>query len=90
MRAEIEADYAQAAKLKYRVYRLTPAQRAQWMTTTRATHNELLRTAGGDSASLYAGIQQSRKAFAVSRTRAPATARPAGGATRAGASGALN
>ena len=35
VRAEIEADYAQAAKLKYRVYRLTPAQRAQWIAATR-------------------------------------------------------
>jgi len=72
VRAEIEADYAQAAKLKYRVYRLTPAQRAQWIAATRATHNELLRTAGGNSARVYAGIQQSRKAFAASRPVAPA------------------
>jgi len=73
VRAEIEADYAQAAKLKFRVYRLTPAQRAQWITTTRATHNELLRTSGGDSARVYAGIQQSRKQFAASRPAVPGT-----------------
>jgi TRAP-type transport system periplasmic protein len=72
VRAEIEADYAQAAKLKYRVYRLTPAQRAQWIATTRPTHNELLRTAGGDSMRIYAGIQQSRKAYAASRSAAGA------------------
>jgi TRAP-type C4-dicarboxylate transport system substrate-binding protein len=72
VRAEIESDYAQAAKLKYRVYRLTPAQRAQWIAATRPTHDALLRATGGDSARLYAGIQQSRKAYAASRPAAPA------------------
>jgi TRAP-type C4-dicarboxylate transport system substrate-binding protein len=76
VRAEIESDYAQAAKLGYRVYRLTPAQRAQWIATTRTTHNELLRDAGGDSARLYAGIQQARKAFAAARAAAPPAATP--------------
>ncbi len=73
VRAEIEADYAQAAKLKYRVYRLTPAQRAQWMATTRTADKALLAAAGGDSVRLHAGIQQARKAFATSR--APGAAR---------------
>lgn len=73
VRAEIESDYAQAAKLRFRVYRLTPAQRAQWVAALRPTHNELLRAAGADGQRLYAGIQQARKAFAA-RAAAPARA----------------
>lgn len=69
IRAEIETDYAQAARLKFRIYRLTPQQRAQWIAATRPTHPELVRAAGGESARLYAGIQQARKAFEIRQAR---------------------
>lgn len=65
VRAEIESDYAQASKLRFKVYRLTPAQRAQWVAALRPTHKELLRAAGPEADRLYAGIQQARKAFAA-------------------------
>jgi TRAP-type C4-dicarboxylate transport system substrate-binding protein len=76
VRAEIEADYAQAAKLKFRVHRLTPAQRAQWIAALRPTHDELLRAAGAEGRRIYAGIQQARRSFAAAQGGTP---RPAAG-----------
>jgi TRAP-type C4-dicarboxylate transport system substrate-binding protein len=73
VRAEIEADYAQAPQLRFRVHRLTAAQRAQWIAALRPTHNELLRASGPEAARIYAGIQQARKAFAARKAGAAAT-----------------
>ena len=74
VRAEIEADYAQASKLKFQVHRLTSAQRNQWIAALRPTHAELLRASGPDGQRLYAGIQQARQDFAATRRAAAAAA----------------
>jgi TRAP-type C4-dicarboxylate transport system substrate-binding protein len=66
--AEIEADYAQAPQLRFRVHRLAPAQRAQWVAALRPTHDELLRASGPEARRVYAGIQEARKAFAARNT----------------------
>jgi TRAP-type C4-dicarboxylate transport system substrate-binding protein len=62
---EIATDLGNAAKLGFKVYRLTAAQRQQWAQATRGTHAALIADIGGDSARLYAGIAASRKAFAA-------------------------
>lgn len=67
-RDEFASDIANATRLGFRVYRLTPAQRLQWASATRATHADLIAATGGASARLYAGIAASRKAFAATRT----------------------
>jgi C4-dicarboxylate-binding protein DctP len=64
VRAEIATDLREAAKLKFQVHRLTPVQRAAWMTATRGTHPELLRSIGGDSQRLYNLIQAGKKDYA--------------------------
>ncbi len=63
-RAEIAADIAGAAKLRFRAYPLTDAQRARWIATMRPTHAELIREIGGDSARIYAEINRYRAQFA--------------------------
>jgi TRAP-type C4-dicarboxylate transport system substrate-binding protein len=73
VRAEQERDLTQAAALRFKVYRLAPQQKAQWSAATRGTHPELLRSIGGESARLYAGIDQARRKWA---------ARPAAGASQ--------
>lgn len=73
VRAEQERDLAQAAALRFKVYRLAPQQKAQWIAATRGTHLELIRSIGGESARLYAGIEQARRKWA---------SRPAAGSQR--------
>ena len=73
VREEQDADLARAAKLRFKVFRLTAGQRAQWAAVTRATHAELIRSIGGDSARLYAGIETSRKQYAQLRRIAVAS-----------------
>ncbi len=68
-RDESASDIANAAKLGFKVYRLTPAQRQQWAAASRVTHPDLIAATGGASARLYAGIAASRKAFATARTK---------------------
>jgi TRAP-type transport system periplasmic protein len=67
IRAEQERDLAQAAQLRFKVYRLTPAQKAAWVAATRDTPAELARSIGGESARLLAGIESARRDFARNR-----------------------
>lgn len=69
-RQEIAADIAGAAKLGFKVYKLTPAQKHQWANATRGTHPAIIAAVGGDSARLYAGVQTARKTYAA-RTPKP-------------------
>ncbi len=71
VRQEIATDLAAAAKLRFKVYTLTPAQRAQWVQATRGTHAALVTTIGGDAQRLYGVILAGKKAYA-------AQAKPAG------------
>lgn len=63
-RAEIAGDLREAARLGFRVYRLTPAQRAQWQRALEGSQTELVRSTGGDSQRLYEGILATRRSFA--------------------------
>ncbi len=80
-RAEIAGDLRDAAKLKIKVHRLTPAQRAEWVRALRGSQAELVRATGGDSQRIYDGVLAAKKAFAA---RA-AAAKPAAPATPAAA-----
>jgi TRAP-type C4-dicarboxylate transport system substrate-binding protein len=66
-RHEIQTDLNEAAKLKFKVYRLTPTQRAAWVSATRGTHPQLLQAIGGESRRLYELVLAGKKAFATSR-----------------------
>jgi C4-dicarboxylate-binding protein DctP len=63
-RAEIAADLREAAKLGFKVYRLTPEQRAQWVRALNGSQTELVRITGGESQRLYEGILAAKRAFA--------------------------
>lgn len=71
IRGEVQRDLEQAAKLRFQVHRLTPAQRRQWSEATRPTHPALLRAIGGDAERLYRVALDGKKAFAAQ----PAAAR---------------
>ncbi len=73
VRAEQERDLAQAAQLRFKVYRLTAAQKAPWIAATREARSELARSVGGESVRLLAGIEQARREFAQRQS----SARPA-------------
>jgi TRAP-type transport system periplasmic protein len=64
IRAEIERDLEiSESQLGFIAHELDPAQRAQWVEATRETHEELIRTLGGQSREIYALIQQGREAY---------------------------
>lgn len=70
IRAEEQRDLEQAAKLRFKVYRLTPEQRGQWAATTRSTHAALLRSIGGEAERLYKLALDGKKAYAAGRATA--------------------
>jgi TRAP-type C4-dicarboxylate transport system substrate-binding protein len=68
IRAEEQRDLEQAAKLRFKVYRLTPEQRKLWAEATRSTHPALLRSIGGDAERLYKLALEGKRAYAAQRT----------------------